>query len=55
MLDSDWKIEPLTRDDIIWSREFLAIYADSRTSVMSIAERLGARPIDTLDRREVQS
>ena len=57
VLDSDWRVEPMTDEDLRRSADILDAYADSRmdfvdASVMAIAERLGAPRIYTLDRRD---
>lgn len=57
ILDSDWRVESLTDDDLRRCADVLDAYADSRidfvdASVMAVAERLGAHRIYTLDRRD---
>ena len=57
ILDSDWRLEPMTDDDLRRSADILDAYADSRVdfvdaSDMAIAERLGTHRIYTLDRRD---
>jgi uncharacterized protein len=57
ILDSDWRLEAPTEDDLRRCADILDEYAGSRVdfvdaSVMAIAERLGARRIYTLDRRD---
>ncbi len=54
---SDWRVEPLEPSDLSRAAELLEQYADARlgfvdASVVAIAERLGARRIYTLDRRD---
>ena len=57
ILDSDWRVEPVTDEDLRRCTDLMDAYADSRmdfvdASVMAVAERLGARRIYTLDRRD---
>lgn len=57
ILVSDWRVEPVTDDDLRRCVDVLDTYADSRmdfvdASVMAVAERLGAHRIYTLDHRD---
>lgn len=57
ILDSDWRLEAPTNDDLRRCISIQEAYADSRVdfvdaTVIAIAERLGAERIYTLDRRD---
>ena len=57
ILDSDWRVESVTDDDLRRCSDIMDAYADSRmdfvdATVMAVAERLGAKRIYTLDRRD---
>lgn len=57
LASSTWRTECLTEQDLERTAEILATYADSRidfvdASVVAVAERIGARRIYTLDRRD---
>ncbi|CAN5527281.1 PIN domain-containing protein [soil metagenome] len=57
LLDSDWRAEAMTAADLERTVELLATYADADlgfvdASLVAIAERLGARRLYTLDRRD---
>lgn len=59
LLDSDWRLEPMSTDDLSRATAILEDYADAAlgfvdAAIMAIAERLAVRRVYTLDRRDFQ-
>jgi predicted nucleic acid-binding protein len=59
LMDSDWRLEPMSAEDFSRAATIMEDYADAAlgfvdAAVMAIAERLAVKRIYTLDRRDFQ-